>query len=444
MICLKDKKIHFIGIGGVGVNALAKYALNVGAKVTGSDAKFGEYCKEIVSAGGKVWEGVNPSEVDGADIVVYSSAIPQDNAELTRARETGAYLFERQDFLREIASGFKTVVGIAGTHGKTTTTAMTARILFACKKNFAATIGGSSVDFGNYVNNCFGSEEIFLAEACEYRRHFLSLKPSVAVVTNVECDHPDCYLNYDSVKAAFDEYLSGAEIKIYPERDFGERWEVAIEREGRKEILEAKLTDRGCELYLDGAFTGVIRLGSGADYDFKNATFAVATAFALGVNIKESLAALAGFKGVGRRFESAGLLNGVPAYFDFAHHPTEIECVLKRASKYGRILAVFQPHTYSRTKAYFDDFVKVFGEDENIGTLVLTPTYAAREQFDGNFEVDAIARAIVKKYGKSETYVANDLKSAYEFASKFASSNDIVLFIGAGDIYDIKAEFMGL
>lgn len=441
MICFDGKKIHFIGIGGVGVNALARYVLDNGGSVSGSDAKFSAFCKNIRDKGAYVYEGVNASAIDNADAVVYSSAIKSDNAELVRAKERNIPVFERQEFLHEIAREYKTVIGIAGTHGKTTTTAMIAHVLAEHNKKFVAMIGGDSVDFGNYVNNSCGDKDVFLVEACEYKRNFLTLHPSVAVVTNIECDHPDCYSDYASVKEAFDEYLSQAKTKIFLKRDGEKSWEIALQGEDGIDVVCASLKENSCAVCFNKKHVCDFRLSDGGDYNYKNATFAISVAKILGIEINDAAKSLGTFGGVARRFEYAGKINGVPTYFDFAHHPTEIACVLDRAKNYGRILAIFQPHTYSRTKAYFDDFVKVFGAQKQIGTLILMPTYAARETFDGDYESDALADAIKAKFGKLDIYLAADKSSAYGLASKFAKSHDIVLFIGAGDIYDIKAEY---
>ncbi len=439
MICLEDKKIHFIGVGGVGVNALARFAAEHGAVVSGSDAKFNSLCKILKDSGADIREGVHPEIVDSVDEVVYSSAIKSDHPELVRARERGIPVFERQQFLADIASGFQTVVGIAGTHGKTTTTSMLAHILASVNKSFVAMIGGESVDFGNYVNNSKGLNEIFAVEACEYKRNFLTLKPTVALVTNVECDHPDCYRDLQSVRDAFDEYLEGAPNKIYQNGErSADRWEIVSQSEKYRLTYDVENKGDICRFYFDGIFAGNIDLKEGGDYNLINASFAVVAAHTLGVNIKDSLSALKTFKGVKRRFERAADINGVPAYFDFAHHPTEIKCVLKRAAKMGKILAVFQPHTYSRTKAYFDDFAEVLGTDANIGTLVIMPTYAAREYESDGCGSDALAREIIKRFGKKDTYTPSDAQSAIEFVKKAAKSHSVVMFIGAGDIYDLR------
>ena len=448
MTNLKDRKIRFIGIGGVGVNALCKLAMDSGAEVSGSDAKLNNLCARLMERGVKICEGEDASQVKGADMVVYSSAIKQDNAELVYAREHNIKALERQQFLREVSKEYSQIVGIAGTHGKTTTTAMLTHILALCGKNFVSMIGGESVDYGNYVNNSSGEMgDVFITEACEYKRNFLSLKPTVAVVTNVECDHPDSYENYDSVREAFDEYLLGAEVKIFAiDRAtknvpvYGENsdcdFAVLVSRGESTRTYVAKLEDGICRLFYDGKYLLGIRLDEACDYNYKNAVFAIVTAEVLGVNPICAARALKIFGGVKRRFERASDIGGKPVYFDFAHHPTEIRCVLERARGYGKVLKVFQPHTYTRTKAYFDDFVDVLGYDD--GALVLMPTYAAREKFDASCEHDVLAAAIKDKYGKSDIYVAANSNEALEYVRKYAHKHDVVLFIGAGDIYNIK------
>lgn len=437
MLNLDNKNIHFIGIGGVGVNALAKYSIDAGATVSGSDIKLSDVCKNLMENGAYLYEGVNPDAVSGADIVVYSSAIKEDNPELARAMELKIPVFERHKFLGEIASAYNTVVGIAGTHGKTTTTAMLTHILKCAYKKFVSMIGGNSVEFGNYVNNSGGGYDIFVAEACEYKRSFLSLNPTVAVVTNVECDHPDCYKDYESVKAAFDEYLAGAPCKIYLETNGKKSWSIAKKHNGKTDIFRGEISNGICKIFCDGDLLGSISLEGGGDYNYKNSTFAIIAANSLGVSIEEAISALETFKGVCRRFECTGRIGGTQICFDFAHHPTEIACALERAGAYGNVLAIFQPHTYSRTKAYFADFVDVFGGDKKIKTLAFLPTYAAREKFDGAYEVNSLSDAIFQKYGK-KSKVFGTFGQAKDFVSENAKNYDFVIFIGAGDIYDIK------
>lgn len=437
MLNLDNKNIHFIGVGGVGVNALAKYATDAGAAVSGSDIKLSDVCKNLMENGAYLYEGVNPDAVNVADIVVYSSAVKEDNPELARARELKIPVFERHKFLGEVADLYKTVVGIAGTHGKTTTTAMLTHILKYADKKFVSMIGGNGVEFGNYVNNSGGGYDIFVAEACEYKRNFLSLNPTVAVVTNVECDHPDCYKDYESVKSAFDEYLAAAPCKIYLKTDEKKSWSIVKEHNGETEIFRGKITNDICRMFCGGVLIGSISLTGGGDYNYKNATFAIIAANALGVSIDGAIRALETFKGVCRRFECAGKIGGTQICFDFAHHPTEIACALERAGAYGKVLAIFQPHTYSRTKAYFADFVDVFGGDKNIASLAFLPTYGAREKFDGAYEINSLADAINQKYGRAAK-IFGTFDQAKDFVTENAKYYDFVIFIGAGDIYDIK------
>jgi len=436
MTWLKNKKIRFIGIGGVGVNALAKYALDKGAFVSGSDAKECALTREFKGKGIEITIGENPLMVDGSDIVVYSSAIRRSNGELLRAEELGIKVFERQEFLARVAADFKESVGIAGTHGKTTTTAMLCHIMRASGVQAVGMIGGESVEFSNYTGG--DSNEIFITEACEYKRNFLSLNPTVAVVTNIECDHPDSYKNFSEVKEAFEEYLSKAKVKIFGEQLENGSQIVKVQRESKPEIIyEARITKNGCTLFKNSEPIGDMVLSDASDYNYKNAAFAVAAAAVLGVDENTALSSLSEFKGVKRRFEYGGEIMGIPAYFDFAHHPTEIACVLNRAAGFGKILAVFQPHTYSRTKAYFEDFVRVFGENENIGDLILMPTYAAREKYDASCDSGVLAGAIELKREKNVFY-ASKPEDVIRLARAVAKNHGIVLFIGAGDIYDLK------
>lgn len=433
---LKGKKIKFLGIGGVGVNALAKYAIDEGAEVFGYDRTINYLCREFESSGGKM-----VGEFDGGnyDAVVYTSAIKLNDD--IRQNLNCKKILERHEFLGEVSKDFKRVVAVAGTHGKTTTTAMLAHILAGRRQNFAAMIGGDSLEFNNYVNNTSVEKDIFLTEACEYKRSFLSLDPFVAVVTNIECDHPDCYKNIDEVKEAFDEFLHASENYVYLADDFSDEWKIVCKGRNFAAEYEAEFKNGECRLYKDGVFIGNAELSDSGIYNFKNATCAVAAASILGIDEKESLSLLRSYPGVKRRFEYVGKLDGTRTFFDFAHHPTEIGCVLDRAAMYGRELVIFQPHTYSRTKAYFDDFVRVLSKKE-IGTLIFLPTYAAREDFDASVDSTAIQRAIAKNGGK-HAYVADNADSAVEFIMKRAKFYDVILFIGAGDIYNIKDKLQG-
>ena len=475
----EGKKIHFIGIGGVGVNALAKFCMDAGAKISGSDRKENDLCAELSAKGARIIEGEDPSLVDNADIVVFSSAISDTNTELARARELNKDLYERQEFLRIISLLFPTCVAIGGTHGKTTVTAMVTHVLSCADKKFCAMIGGQAINYGNYVNNIGDgvsldvplkdmfdkNRAIFVTEACEYKRNLLSLEPNIALVTNAECDHPDCYKDEQSVKCVFVEFLEKANFRIVGAdnaslisneekicaRDIAnnEKQFSLISRDdgnGTEKIIKCIVYDvdgdkgsQKLEVYCDEKFACEFVLKMGGEYNAYNALCAIAVCDRCGVDFSDCAKAIESFSGVARRFEYAGTLKGRPVYFDFAHHPTEISCAIERARKYGRVLAVFQPHTYTRTKAYFADFVDTLASYNNgVSTLVLMPTYGARERASEGCDTDKLAAAISVKYPNKPVYNAKSDLSTLDIVEKCVYDCDIIMFIGAGDIYSLK------
>lgn len=480
MFDFKGKRLHFIGVGGVGVNALARFAQDFGAKVSGSDAHFNGLCKILRESGADIWQGENEKAMTDSDAVIYSSAVKPSNRELAYAASHNIKTYERYEFLGEVSKLFGCVVAIAGTHGKTSTTAMLAHILKDEGKNFLAMIGGESVDLSNYVNNiCDGvslKDCIFLCEACEYKMSLLSLNPDIGVVTNAECDHPDCYENLKSVKRVFAKFLSQSKIKMtsIENRDllcgFDERPLESIDMQeqgicdNRRDTCDSNQksvvahTDTFCVLekntnsiyehtatfLFDNEIVKSMKLhqsecvlNDGGEYNYKNAAYAICVARTLGISENNGAKSLETYKGVKRRFERAKDIDGVPTYFDFAHHPTEIKSVLKRASAYGDLLVVFQPHTYSRTKAYLDDFVCALC-DKIIKTLVIMPTYAARELPQQGADSDVLAKAIFDKNCKPSVYLANSANSTLDYVKNHADRHGAILFVGAGDIYDLR------
>ncbi len=452
-----------MGISGVGINALAKFAAQMGFEVSGSDARLDP---SVTAIEGDIYEGVRPSAVDGANMLVHTLAASERHPEIARARELGIPVLPRHIMLKEVSKLFERSVAVAGTHGKTTTTAMLTHILHRCQKKFVSMIGGECVDFSNFVNNnialdlteqmrrgfirrCAGEDcaaysalrdkivvggGIFVTEACEYMRGFLSLKPYIGLATSVDFDHPDCYKSREDVRAAFDEFLDGCRVGIFEAGTAYGEYTVAIEGGG----VSSKLSLNGArEVRIDGKFACDLKLPMGGEYNLRNALFAIAAAYALGISPNESARTLLDFAGVKRRFERAGSILGVPVYFDFAHHPTEIACALERANEDGSTLVVFQPHTYSRTKAYLDGFVKVLSEGD--GALILVPTYAARETKEDGVDIDVLEAAIKEKFPNKLVFDAKDLDDALKLARMLAPLHKTVLMLGAGDIYSLKS-----
>ncbi len=449
MFDFANKTVHFIGIGGISCNALARFVLDFGGKVSGSDVKITSICDELSAKGAVIWQGEEPLNIH-ADIVVFSSAIRADNEELVFARQSGAKLYERHEFLGEVSRLFGRSVAIAGTHGKTSTTAMVTHISKKANRKFLSMIGGECVDGGNYVNNTCASKIaelkncVFVTEACEYKRHMLAIKRDIGVVTNVECDHPDCYKNLEEVKIAFKNFLDGAPIKIANEKDMCNLYKTPINSSGfcvvcEQDSLYAKVGDDGARIYQNGTYVARLKLEDDGEYNYKNALFALMATSRLGVRIKDGVSALASYKGVKRRFERSNDIGGARVYFDFAHHPQEIKCVLERARKYGSAIVVFQPHTYSRTKAYLPDFADVLGGCDFAKYVVIMPTYAARETIEMGIDSDKLANAIFDKFPKKQVYLAENKQSTVDFVKTHANEVNSVLMIGAGDIYDLKA-----
>ncbi len=434
---LSGKHIHFVGVNGVGVNALAKYCVAQGAKVTGSDRKLGDFCKSLIGIGCDIKEGENLSALKGADALVYTSAVNGDNKELAFARENMIPVYERHEFLAGVARTFDIVVGIAGSHGKTTVTAMLTHILSCADKNFVSMIGGDAINYSNFVNNTACGERIFVTEACEYKGHMLTLDADVAAVLNSDWDHPDSYPTRESVEKAFALFLRKGKTKIYSKGVTT----VHVETGVTVKTFEYEKNTGAPRVYVDGTIVGSFGKNLQGEYNFKNALFAIAIADAIGVKQATAIKALNTFLGVKRRFEKVGEVNGIPVVFDFAHHPTEIKSVMDRASEYGKIFAVFQPHTFSRTRAYLADFAEVFSSQDSLSTLILLPTYAAREPYDEQYDSGCIMREILSKNAKQRVYIAKNALSSVEFAKIMSKDCGIILFVGAGDIYELRREF---
>lgn len=457
----RGMKGYFIGIGGVGVNALANFMLDFGICVGGSDMKVNSLCERLAKRGAEIFcsEKTLKNDVKNcikqADFVCFSSAISKDNSELVYAKSLGIPIFERHELLGEISLLFSKVIAIAGTHGKTSTTAMLTQIMKDSDKKFVAMIGGESVDFSNYVNNtdaCDFDELkdcIFVCEACEYKRNLLSLKPDIAVVTNAELDHPDSYQNMHDLNEVFSHFLSVANTKIVdnkhgylidekPKNVRGKIYCVESNFQGNTKTLRC-VPHKSHAVILHGGKRYKLVLSDGGEYNYKNACFAIMIASELGIKIENAIASLEIFKGVKRRFEYAGILNGAKVYFDFAHHPSEIACVIKKAKTMGRLLVVFQPHTYSRTKAYLEDFALSLAKKHNgVKTIVLMPVYGAREQKSDGVDSDALLKEIFDKFRKKDVYLIESHKLTCDFVTSHANDHDVILLLGAGDIYELK------
>src|SRR6267143_4705596 len=354
------RPIHFMGVAGAGMSGLALLARHQGAAVTGCD-KDPQGAADLAVLGVEIWRGHDPSHVSGARAVVVTAAVPREHPELEQAGALGIPVVRRADALGQaVANG--TVVGVAGTHGKTTTTAMVTEALAAAGRNPTGLAGGRVAPWGG--NARIGGDDLFVVEADEYDRAFLSLQPTIAVVNNVEADHLECYGSMEALEDAFVEFANRAERVIVGADDAGADrvafrvsapvWRVGHGATADVRICAVRLEPGGSRatISLPGGHTVELELIVPGLHNVRNAAAALAVLQALGADLQAGLRALSEFRGVGRRFERLGEAGGVTVVDDYAHHPTEIAATLaaaRQAFPGRRVVAVFQPHLYSRT-----------------------------------------------------------------------------------------------
>lgn len=427
------------------MSALAKLAITLGATVSGSDIADGEWYKELSALGASVYHGHNPSALDDADFVVCNSAIPEDDAELVHAREAQKEIYSRHRFLAEISRQFQTDIAVAGTHGKTTCTALISHIFSLAKKDFCAHIGGNPVEGSNLV---FCGKDYFITEACEYKRAFCELTPDIAVILNLESDHPDCYKNTTELVSAFQRFVDNI-------RDGGTlvlNGETAMQKldisrpahiitfgyaEGntcRADNLSSVGEIYSFDLTYKDVFIGRVESTLFGKHNVSNALACAAVCIYAGIAPETVLQGIATFQGVKRRFERRYLKNGAEVVFDYAHHPSEIRAAIRTAAARtsGTLRVYFQPHTYSRTSAYFEEFCDAL---EPAPFLGLVRTFPAREQPSAGLSALDLYSAL-SGY-RAVTYF-DELLGVSRHILRTSKFGDCALVLGAGDIYDIS------
>ena len=446
--------VHFIGIGGSGLSAIARLLLESGYTVSGSDRASTPFADEVRKAGAAVYVGHHPRNITGAEWIVRSSAIADDNPEVKAAKKANIPVYKRSDFLGRLMDE-KTGIAIAGTHGKTTTTAMTAWVLTRLDRDPSFIVGGVVNDLG--VNAHAGTGSTFVIEADEYDNMFLGLKPQIAVVTSIEHDHPDVFPTLEAMYHAFEKFVDllpeegtlivcaedpGAMALIPHIRkvgrnvvSYGVQGDMTINTPYWIQAHDLKANKRGgfdftatTNLESKTSASVKVSLQVPGQHNVRNALAVLAIISVLGLSRKKAAQALAEFTGTNRRFELRGEVDGIKIFDDYAHHPTEIRATLAgaraRFSK-ARIWAVWQPHTYSRTKTLFLDFARAF-KDAN--EVVVTEVYAAREPKE-DFTSAEIVSAMPHM---SARYIAT-LPEVTEYLLKNLQSGDIVLVLSAGD-----------
>jgi len=441
----RTKKIHFVGIGGIGMSGIAELLLNQGFEISGSDLNESELTRKLQKKGAVVHVGHSADLVMDADVVVNSSAVKDDNPEIRTALAKKIPVIRRAEMLSEIMR-MSYGIGIAGTHGKTSTTSMVGSVLSAAKLDPTVIVGGKVKNYGS--NNLLGSGKYIVVEADEFDRSFLTLSPIIAGITNIEADHLDCYDDLEGIKQAFIEYANkvpffGSVIACLD--DNGVR---SIIPDIKKEIVTYGLShqaniraekikyDNFCSSFQVYAFDkhlGEINMKVMGEHNILNALLAVATGLELDIDFESIRKGLEDYNGVFRRFEMKGTADDVLLFDDYAHHPTEIEVTLKgvRSNSDRRIIVVFQPHLYSRTRDFYKEFGRSFFESD---LLVVTPIFPAREKPLPGITGKLIADAAIQSGHKNVIYVESN-ENIVSKLKDIIKKDDIIITMGAGNIY---------
>ncbi|SMC77235.1 UDP-N-acetylmuramate--L-alanine ligase [Papillibacter cinnamivorans] len=440
---LPGKRAHLVGIGGVSMCPLAEVLRGKGVLVTGSDMKEGELTKHLRALGIDVRIGHSPENIGNADFLVRTAAVHDDNPEIAEARSRGIPVFERAQAWGAIMREYPNALCISGTHGKTTTTSMATHIAMAAGIDPTVMIGGTLPLLG--AGHRVGRGGTIILESCEYCDSFLQFFPTIAVILDVDADHLDYFKDLEAVKASFRRFagLVPEDGVVVVNADDPNAME-AVAPVNRRRITfglreEADVrAENICyhdglpafDVLYKGEFFAHIELLVPGVHNILNALAATASAIALGLPAKAVTQGLSTFSGAGRRFEFKGTCRGADIYDDYAHHPSELHALLTmaRTLEYRRIICAFQPHTYTRTKALYDDFIRELG----LADLVfLAEIYAAREK---------------NTIGISSRDLARDIPGARHFATleeltgalrEIASPGDLILTVGAGDIYKV-------
>jgi UDP-N-acetylmuramate--alanine ligase len=431
------KHIHLVGIGGAGLSAIAKVLLEEGYQVSGSDLKLSPLTDSLAAAGARISEGHAAQNVEGAHLVVVSSAIPPDNVEVVAAREKGLPVVKRAQILGEMMAG-RYGIAVAGTHGKTTTTGMIACVLLEAGCDPTFIVGGVLQNLG--TNARAGRGPHFVIEADEYDRTFLGLSPRLAVVTNIEMDHPDCYRDLEDMTDAFRTFLRPIPTIIGCADEARVRELLTEFAAEEHKVITYGLTE-GVEWRAVAIQPGQFSLQHGSKplgrfglqvpgvHNVRNALAAIAAASEVGISLADTERALRCFQGARRRFEHKGTVGGVVVIDDYAHHPTEIRATLAAArERYPDrdLWAVFQPHTYSRTKALFADFVRSFDQADHV---IVTDIYAAREHDDLGIQAHDLVAAMRHRDARH----IPSLDETVEYLLQHLRPGSVLVTLGAGD-----------
>ncbi len=452
MIWGKYKKIHFVGIGGAGMSGIAEILHNLGFEITGSDIQESDVIEYLRSLGIKIFIGHRAKNVNNADVMVISSAIRKDNIEVQTARDKGIPVIKRAEMLAELMR-MKYSIAVSGAHGKTTTTSMIGEVLEHAGLDPTVIVGGKVM--GAHSGARVGKSNFLVAEADESDMSFLKLFPTIAIITNIDIEHINTYGNLDNIKKAFIEFAN--KVPFYGSVIINLDWETntsilpSIERkkitygisrqaEIRAENIKLEGFTSSYDLYIYSKFAGTVRLQVPGIHNVVNSLTAFAVALELEIPEQKIIEGLEKFKGVKRRLEVKGEKDGIMVIDDYGHHPTEIITTLKAIKNFwsGRIIVVFQPHRYTRTRDLHEKFGPAFMDSD---LVYIMPIYPAGEK-----PIEGVTHKLiydaVKKSGHKYVKMVNSHEECLREVKKVVKKGDLLLTLGAGNVYRIGEKFI--
>ena len=436
----KVKKIHFIGIGGSGMSPLAEILESKGFEISGSDNYISDTLQKMIDNEYKIYTQHHEKNIDKADLIVYTTAVHENNLELIAARKSGLPIFERAEMLGILTSMYQNLIAVSGTHGKTTTTSMISQILMDANFDPTAIIGGKLNSINS--NSKIGNSQTVVCEACEYMDAFLHLHPEISIITNIDLDHLDYFKNLDNVIKSFRKFIKLASQAVFINGD-DENSKESIKKLDANVITfgfnkdntyTAEILSKESEpckrfkILKNNSFLCEIKLSILGNYNVYNALAAASVADFKGIPADIIKKSLNSFSGIHRRFELLGTPNNIAIIDDFAHHPTEVSAVLSSATKFGfkRVFAIFQPHTYSRTYDHLEGFAKSLSIADHV---ILSEILAVRENNVYNITSEDLAKKI-----KRCTYLKT-FEEITDYIEKNALSGDLILTMGGGNAY---------
>jgi len=449
------KKIHFVGIGGIGMSGIAEILLDQKFKVSGSDKSLSEITDRLRELGAEVYEGHKAENIaSNVDALVYSSAVSLDNPEVAEAQRRKIPIIRRAEMLAEVMR-LKYGIGIAGTHGKTTTTSMVSLVLMEGGFDPTVIVGGRLSGLGG-SNARLGHGEFIVVEADEFDRSFLSITPTIAVLTTLETDHLDCYRDLEDIKGAFVQFASKVPFygfvvlcldepalqDIMPQLSQKKVIGYGFNPQADVQAIEIYHKDNRSTFTVlrNSSELGQVTIQIPGKHNVQNALAAITVGLELGIPFEEVKEGIEKFSGVKRRWEKKGEVNGISVYDDYAHHPTECKATLlgAKAGWRRRTVCVFQPHLFSRTRDFYEEFAKSFLLAD---ILIVTDIYPAREEPIQGITGELIVNA-AKQYGHKNVYYIPDKNNVVEYLITLSKEDDIVIMMGAGDIWKQSDEFL--